>query len=62
MAVQVAYALGDAQERETKSLVSLAQKTEEVKRLVIVTSEEERTIEEDGYAIEVIPVHKFLLS
>ena len=62
MAVQVAYALGDAQERETKSLISLAQKTEGVKRLVIVTSEEERTIEEDGYVIEVIPVHKFLLS
>ncbi|WP_027206940.1 ATP-binding protein [Butyrivibrio fibrisolvens] len=62
MAVQVAYALGDAQERETKSLVSLAQKTEGVKRLVIVTSEEERTIEIDGYVIEVIPVYKFLLS
>ena len=62
MAVQVAYALGDAQERETKSLVSLAQKTEGVKRLVIVTSEEERTLEIDGYVIEVIPVYKFLLS
>lgn len=62
MAVQVAYALGDSQERETKSLVSLAQKTEGVKRLVIVTSEEERTLEIDGYVIEVIPVYKFLLS
>ncbi len=61
MAVQVAYVLGDAQERETKSLVSFAEKTEGVKKLVIVTDEEEGIIEKEGYIIEVIPVHKFLL-
>ena len=62
MAIQVAYLLGDAEERETRSLVSFAQKTEGIKRLVIVTNEEEKTIEKDGCLIEVIPVHKFLLS
>ncbi len=62
LAVQVAYALGDAEERETRSLFSLAEKTEGVKRLVIVTNEEEKTIEKDGHVIEVVPIHKFLLS
>ena len=61
-AVQVTFALGDAEERETRSLISFAQKTEGVKRLVIVTNEEEKTIEKDGYMIEVIPAYKFLLS
>ena len=56
------FALGDAEERETRSLISFAQKTEGVKRLVIVTNEEEKTIEKDGYMIEVIPAYKFLLS
>ena len=60
-AIQVAYALGDAKERETRSLVFFAEKTEGVKKLIIVTNEEERVIERDGHKIEVIPVHKFLL-
>ncbi|MCR5013136.1 MAG: ATP-binding protein [Lachnospiraceae bacterium] len=62
MAIQVAYSLGDAEERETKSLLLFAQKTEGIKKLIIVTNEEERTIEKDGYVIEVLPVYKFLLS
>ena len=61
MAIQVAYSLGDAEERETKSLLLFAQKTEGIKKLIIVTNEEERTIEKDGYVIEVLPVYKFLL-
>lgn len=61
-AIQVSYALGDAEERETRSLISFAEKTEGVKKLIIVTSEEERSIEKDGYEIEVIPIHKFLLA
>ena len=60
-AIQVAYALDDAEERETRSLVFFAEKTEGVKKLIIVTNEEERVIERDGHKIEVIPVHKFLL-
>ena len=54
--------LGDAEERKTKSLLLFAQKTEGIKKLIIVTNEEERTIEKDGYVIEVLPVYKFLLS
>ncbi len=61
-AIQVAYALGDAEEREARSLVSFAEKTEGVKKLILVTNEEERSIERDGYEIEVIPIHKFLLA
>ena len=62
MAIQVAYALGDAEEREVKSLLSFATKTEGKKRLLIVTYEEEKTIEKDGYIIEVKPLYKYLLG
>ncbi|HAU51542.1 MAG TPA: ATPase [Clostridiales bacterium] len=62
MAIQVAYALGDAEEREVKSLLSFAAKTEGKKRLLIVTYEEEKTIEKDGYIIEVKPLYKYLLG
>ena len=61
-AIQVAYSIETAEERETKSLISLAQKTEGIKRLIIVTNEEERTITKDGLTIEVIPVYKFILD
>ena len=62
MAIQVAYALGDAEERKVKSLLSFAAKTEGEKRLLIVTYEEEKTIEKDGYIIEVKPLYKYLLG
>ncbi len=62
MAIQVAYALGDAEEREVKSLLSFAAKTEGKKRLLIVTYEEEKTIKKDGYIIEVKPLYKYLLG
>lgn len=62
MAIQVAYALGDSEEREVKSLLSFAAKTEGKKRLLIVTYEEEKTIEKDGYIIEVKPLYKYLLG
>lgn len=62
MAIQVAYALGDAEEREVKSLLSFAAKTEGKKRLLIVTYEEEKTIEKNGYIIEVKPLYKYLLG
>ncbi|MBR3732625.1 MAG: ATP-binding protein, partial [Spirochaetales bacterium] len=39
-AIQVAYTLDNAEEREVRSLVTLAEKTEGVKRLIIVTNEE----------------------
>nr|WP_248403153.1 hypothetical protein [Butyrivibrio fibrisolvens] len=61
-AIQVAYSLEAAEDRETKSLTSFAEKTIGVQRLIIVTNEEERTITKDGRTIEVIPAYKFILG
>ncbi len=61
-AIQVAYSLAEAEEREVKSLLSFAERTGSDHRLVIVTLEEERVIEKDGYTIEVMPIYKFLLQ
>lgn len=61
-AIQVAYELGNAEDRELRSLLSFAEKTGGTKRLIIVTYEEEKIIERDGSTVEVIPVHKFLLA
>ena len=61
-AIQVAYSIETAEERETKSLISFAEKTAGTNRLIIVTNEEERTITKDGLTIEVIPVYKFILE
>ena len=61
-AIQVAYSLDEAWEREVGSLISFAENTDGIERLVIVTNEEECSIEEKGHRIEVIPIHKFLLS
>lgn len=62
MAIQVAYTLDNAEQREVHSLMTLAEKTEGVKRLIIVTNEEERIINKKGWTIEVVPIHKFLLG
>ena len=62
MAIQVAYTLDNAEQREVHSLMTLAEKTEGVKRLIIVTNEEERIINKKGWMIEVVPIHKFLLG
>ncbi len=61
-AIQVAYSLETAEDRETKSLISFAEKTEGIQRLIIVTNEEERTIVKGDHIIEVVPVYKFLLG
>lgn len=61
-AVQVSYSLETAETRETKSLISFAEKTEGVSRLIIVTNEEERIINKDGLSIEVVPAYKFLIG
>ncbi len=52
-AIQVAYKLGDAEERETRSLFHLAEKSKDIEKLIIVTNEEERIIEKNGIEIEV---------
>ena len=61
-AIQVAYSLETAEDREIKSLRSLAEKKAGIQRLIIVTYEEERTITKDSLTIEVIPAYKFLLG
>ena len=61
-AIQVAYNLETSESRETKSLISFAEKTAGIKRLIIVTNEEERTISKEGLTIEVIPVYKFIMG
>ena len=60
-ALQVAFSLEEAEEREVKSLVAFAKKSEDEVKLMIITGDEEKTIEKDGFKIEVLPVHKFLL-
>lgn len=63
LAVQVAYSLSDsAKNREVSSLVKLARIDDTVKRLVIVTKDEEKEIIEDEVHIEVKPAWKFLLG
>ena len=44
------------------SLVSFAEKTKGIRRLIIGTSKEERMITKDGLIIEVIPVYKFIMG
>ena len=61
-AIQVSYSLESAEEREVRSLITFADKTEGIQRLLIVTFEEEKTIEKNGHIIEVVPLHKFFLS
>lgn len=60
-AIQVAYSLEEAEDREIKSLISFAEKNAEIGRLIIVTNEEERTITKNDRTIEVIPAFKFLM-
>ena len=63
LAVQVAYSLSDsAKSREVGNLVKLADISDSALRLLIITKEEERVIEEDGKRIEVKPAWKFLLQ
>lgn len=63
LAVQVAYSLSDsAKPREVGNLVKLANISDSALRLIIVTKEEERVIEEDGKRIEIKPAWKFLLQ
>lgn len=69
LAVQVAYSIaGEARAREVGNLVKLARtQTDGVHaggelRLVILTKEEQETIETEGVRIEVVPVWRWLLE
>jgi len=61
-AIQVAYSIqdGDAYQREVNNLLEFAKTSCENGRLVIVTYEEEKTIDVAGKTIEVLPLLKFL--
>ena len=61
-ALQVTMSLEETEERETRSLLLLKKTTDDIDRLLIVTGEEERTIEKENVIIEVIPIHKLLLQ
>ncbi|MCM1142789.1 MAG: ATP-binding protein [Muribaculum sp.] len=63
-AIQVCYTMNDSEgtfERETNALVKLQDRIK-TRRNVIVTFEDEGTIEKDGLKIEVIPAWKYILK
>ena len=62
--VQVAYSISEQNtlERETSSLINYARGGHPNAKLQIVTYEEEKTLQIDGFKIQVIPLWKFLLS
>lgn len=62
-AIQVSYTINDSEgtfERETSALVKLQDRIK-TKRNIIVTFEEEKTIERDGLKIEAVPAWKFII-
>lgn len=63
MAVQASYSLQeqDTRFREVNALVDF-NKAFKLKKALIVTYEEEETIEQDGLTIEVVPVWKWLMA
>lgn len=60
-AIQVAYSLKDSEKREIGNLLLLAEKNSDIRRLIVVSKEEEQLVEKGTIKIEVIPIHKFLL-
>ncbi len=62
LAIQVSYSLADADtaKRETDGLVKLSS-FQDIKRMMVVTKDEEDVIEKEGYRIEVLPLWKWLL-
>ena len=63
-AIQVSYSLNDNEtySREINSLIEFSKTSDKRCTLLIVTFEEEKTMEIDGKRIEVVPLKKFLLS
>lgn len=61
-AIQVAYSIEEeaARKREIDNLVKLSRSFEDVERFIIVTLEEEETIEIAETTIDVIPLYKYL--
>ncbi len=62
-AIQVAWTLSESSfDREIAALIKLAKASAQALRLVIVTYEDERVIEQDGFKVEVVPLLNFLLE
>lgn len=63
LAVQVSYLMADADtfKRETDGLIKLSS-VQPVKRMIVVTMDEERIAEKEGFQIELIPLWKWLLE
>lgn len=63
MAVQASFSLSDSStfERETKALVKIAS-VFDIEKALIVTYDDERTIEVDGVSIDIVPIWKWLLN
>ncbi|MCQ2796619.1 MAG: DUF4143 domain-containing protein [Bacilli bacterium] len=61
--IQVAYSLSEKEvyDRETKNLIEFARNNKKKTNLIIVTYEEEKVIDIDGYKINVFPLAKYLL-
>ncbi|HPK39701.1 MAG TPA: ATP-binding protein, partial [Bacteroidales bacterium] len=64
LAIQVCYKLDSSlntYHREVDSLIKIT-KVLDCKKIVIVTKDQEQTLEVDGYIIEVIPIWKWLTA
>ena len=63
-AIQVAYSLDDSDvyNREVGNLIVFSKSNDKKKKMLIVTYDEERTIEVENVTIEVMPLKKFLLT
>lgn len=63
LAIQMTHSITErARKREVQSLAKLSRVQDDIRRLVIVTKEEQETIAVDGTSIEVIPAWRFLLQ
>ena len=62
-AIQVAYSMADqdTRKRETAALLALSD-YQDVRHLLIVTKDEEETLEENGKVISVIPLWKWMMG
>lgn len=63
LAVQASYRMSDAEtlEREVKALVSIHSFTP-LRKAMIVTYEDEGTIEQNGLTIDLVPIWKWVLQ
>lgn len=63
LAIQVIYELSEtSNDREINHLLRLHVNSSEIQKLMIITYDEEKIIQQDGVEIQVIPAYKFLLQ